>query len=332
MPIGHAVRSLRTPIANCVRLASQHAPTSSKPIFFDMVHSNNAARVRLWMQLKKPGGMEDLIETRMVTYPDLQTAAFAAVNPLKKVPALIRSDGTTVFESQVILNYLEDKYKVDGVPLEPPTPEGRQAMHLLNRIHDLYIASPNTTAPGFSHSQGAMYLSTGWHGPARGMCLATRAAKIGEIWRQLNWLEAEVAKQQAAGGGGPYMLGQQLTLADLTWFPTCVFMEYLLPKFFGCARRPSARARWLTGPDWRQLALFSFDEPLLALIGCDAWRRSASELMWSPTSGAARCWPSRPLAPPRTQRHCATAPLRHCATAPLRHCATAPLRHCATAR
>ena len=29
-------------------------------------------------------------------------------------------------------------------------------MGLLNRIHDLYIASPNCTAPGFSHSQASL--------------------------------------------------------------------------------------------------------------------------------------------------------------------------------
>ena len=80
-------------------------------------------------------------------------------------------------------------------------------MNLFNRIHDLYIASPNTTAPGFSHSQGAMYLSRSWHGPARGMDLPTRAAKLGEIWRQLNWLEAELhdtrarQREQAEGVG-----------------------------------------------------------------------------------------------------------------------------------
>lgn len=224
---------------------------SSKPMFFDMLHSNNAARVRLWMQLKKPGGMADLINVKTVTYPELQSPEFAAINPLKKVPGLVRSDGTTVFESNVILNYLEDKYGEVGPPLTPPTPEGRQEVELLCRIHDLYIASPNTTAPGFSHSQGAMYLSTGWHGPVRGMDLKTRAAKLGEIWRQLHWLEA-----QAGAKGGPHLAGEQLTLADLTWFPTCVFMEFMLPRFFGwpqlfdptvclCvpATRPHARRR-----------------------------------------------------------------------------------------
>jgi len=202
----------------------------TKPVFFDMVHSNNAARVRLWMALKKPGGMADAIDVKMVTYPELQTASFATVNPLRKVPGLLRADGTTVFESSVILNYLEDKYSDTGPAFTPPTPEGRQEMELLCRVHDLYIASPNTTAAGFSHSQGAMYLSAGWHGAARGMDLKTRSLKLGEIWRQLSWLEAVVA---AKAHRGPHLLGELRTLADLTWFPTCVFMEFMLPRFFG---------------------------------------------------------------------------------------------------
>ena len=126
----------------------------SKPIFYDMQHSNNAARIRLWRSLKT--GMDDAIERRVVAYPDLKSPEFAAINPLKKVPGLVRADGTTVFESNVILGYLEDKYRDAGPPLTPLTPEGRQEVELLCRIHDLYIASPNCCAPGFSHCQGAM--------------------------------------------------------------------------------------------------------------------------------------------------------------------------------
>jgi hypothetical protein len=180
---------------------------AGKPVFYDMLHSNNAARVRLWMKLKRPTGMADAIDTCIVTYPELQSAEFAKVNPLKKVPALVRADGVTVFESNVILSFLEDKYAGAGAPMTPPTAEGRQSVELLCRIHDLYIASPNCTQPGFSHSQGGeraflmanmhrlppcpytvyirgvscregrvyvigtlaigMYLSNGWHGPAR---------------------------------------------------------------------------------------------------------------------------------------------------------------------
>ena len=204
----------------------------SHPVFFDMKHSNNAARIRLWRALKE--GMTDEIERRVVSYPDLKSSEFAAINPLKKVPAFIRKDGSTVFESHVILGYLEDKYDQAQPSFTPATPEGRQLMQLFIRIHDLYIASPNCCASGFSHCQGAMYLSYGWHGAARGMDLPTREAKIGEIWRQLNWLEAQVASIHAEAGGS-YLLGQQLTLADFTWFPTCVFMEFLLPRVFGWA-------------------------------------------------------------------------------------------------
>jgi len=192
----------------------------SKPIFFDMKHSNNAARIRLWLALTKCNE----VEHRFVKYQDLQTAAFAEVNPLKKVPALIRSDKATVFESNVILNYIEDKY--GPTDLKPTTAEDRQVMDLMCRIHDLYIASPNCTAPGFSHSQGSMYLSYGWHGPVRGMDPKTRAAKVAEIWKQLSWLEASA--------GSPFLVPNydKPTFADITWFPTCVFMEYMLPRVF----------------------------------------------------------------------------------------------------
>mmetsp|Transcript_55367 Transcript_55367/g.177598 ORF Transcript_55367/g.177598 Transcript_55367/m.177598 type:complete len:579 (+) Transcript_55367:50-1786(+) len=195
---------------------------SQEPVFFDMIHSNNAARIRLWLKLKS--GMVDKVNVRMLTYPDLQSPDFAAVNPLKKVPGLIRSDGQCVFESAVILSYLEDKYSCESPAFRPSTPEGRQAMDLMIRIHDLYIASPNCTAPGFSHSQGAMYLSRGWHGPARGMDVEARAAKLTEIWKQLVWLEAAIV--------GPHLVGSELSLADFTWFPTCVFMEFMLPRVF----------------------------------------------------------------------------------------------------
>ncbi|KAL1520033.1 hypothetical protein AB1Y20_023511 [Prymnesium parvum] len=220
------------PASTLPRLARSSATRPAKPVFFDMKHSNNAARVRLWLALTRC----DEVEHRFVQYRELQTPAFIAVNPLKKVPALIRADGEAVFESSVILNYLEDKYNCledkEGEPharshFRPATPEARQLAELMCRLHDLYIASPNCTAPGFSHSQGAMYLSTRWHGRARGMDPATRAAKLAEIWQQLCWLESHA--------GSPFLVGgaSHLTFADLTWFPTAVFMEFMLPSVFG---------------------------------------------------------------------------------------------------
>lgn len=199
---------------------------SRKPIFFDMAHSNNAARIRIWLQHK---GLQDQIETRTVTYPDLSSESFVAVNPMKKVPAFIQADGSCIFESFVILEYLESKYSDTGPVFRPSNHEEAAHMNLLIRMHDLYIASPNCTQPGFSHTQGAMYLApyeTKHCAAARAMDRPTRAAKIAELWKQMKFLEDTSLCS-------PHLCGEQLTLADFTWFPTCVFIEYMLPRVFG---------------------------------------------------------------------------------------------------
>merc|ERR1711920_558488 len=172
-----------------------------KPILFDMVHSNNAARIRLWHRLKE---IDHLIEHRFIGYADLKSADFAAINPLKKVPALINENGDCVFESKVILDYLEDKYEGQGKvkTFKPGNPEDNAYVELLVRIHDIYLSSPNCTQPGFSHTQGSMYLSpyeTKWCAAVRCMDNPTRAAKLADLWVQLNWLERHCV--------GPYLAG-----------------------------------------------------------------------------------------------------------------------------
>jgi len=32
---------------------------------------------------------------------------------------------------------------------------------------------------------------------------------------------------------GPFLAGQDVTLADVTWYPTCLLLEYFLPTVFG---------------------------------------------------------------------------------------------------
>jgi len=135
-------------------------------------------------------------------------------------------------------------------------------MELIIRCHDLYIASPNCTAPGFSHSQGAMYLSKGWHGPDRAMDLQPRAMKLAEIWKQLTWLEENMTT--------PYLSDEKITLADFTWFPTAIFMEFMLPRVFGwpdifdVAASPFPKlATWFTK--------LKKEEPAFAAVHDDIW-------------------------------------------------------------
>eukprot|EP00793_Prasinoderma_coloniale_P004948 PRCOL_00000709-RA len=215
------------------------------PHFFDMKHSNNAARVRLW--LSKKGLPEGAVQTTMVKYDDLQTEEFGRINPLRKVPALLDAYGGPLIESAVILDYLEDKFAGQGAAesFTPGAAEERALVRLLIRIHDTYIASPNSTQPGFSHTQGAMYLApyeTPFCPPWRAMDRATRAAKLREIWKQLQWLEEQVR--------GPYLAGAALTLADFTWYPTAVFMYFMLPRVFDWPRVFEEREHFPKLAEW----------------------------------------------------------------------------------
>merc|ERR1719343_4898 len=93
------------------------------------------------------------------------------------------------------------------------------------------------------------------------MDLQTRAHKIAEIWKQLTWVNDNIV--------GPYLVGDQLTLADMTWFPTTIFMEFMLPRVFGWpdlfreTEGPfPAIAKW-----WTKIS----QEPAFAKVRQDIW-------------------------------------------------------------
>lgn len=76
-----------------------------------------------------------------------------------------------------------------------------------------------------------MYLApyeTKWCAAVRCMDRPTRAAKIVEIHKQLTWLNATLAESGSVDG----MVQGELSLADFTWFPTIIFMEFMLPRVF----------------------------------------------------------------------------------------------------
>lgn len=67
--------------------------------------------------------------------PDLHTPQFRAINPIGKIPVLI--DGPLVLpESDVILNYLEERYPQPS--LLPGSPADRSNARLLVRLIDTY--------------------------------------------------------------------------------------------------------------------------------------------------------------------------------------------------
>ncbi|CAK0801312.1 unnamed protein product [Prorocentrum cordatum] len=134
-----------------------------------------------------------------------------------------------------ILGYLIDKFVAVGPSVGATSPEGRALAALITQVHDVYIASPNSSDPAVTANQGCMY---------KGVDLIdapSRAGKVAEIYKQLDVLESLIK--------GPYAAGETLTEADFALWPTLAcFLRIMMPKVFGWSdvmddvARPKLRA------------------------------------------------------------------------------------------
>ena len=96
---------------------------------YDSKSSPYCGRVRLAIYAKDLHGIEIL--------PRPPADAFRAINPFGKVPCLVMDDGFVVPESQIIVEYLEDRFPTPS--LRPLTPEARATMRLIARGCDVYL-------------------------------------------------------------------------------------------------------------------------------------------------------------------------------------------------
>ena len=151
---------------------------------------------------------------------ELASAEYLAINPLGKIPAL-EADGTIIPESEVINEYLEDRFP--NPPLLPKDAVGRARVRVLTRHHDLYLEPP----------MRALFFQ---------MDPKTRNAEIVAqsivgTQKALDYLESRI--------GFPWAAGDQFTLADCALAPSIWYMARVLPAF-GVAdplgSRPKIRA------------------------------------------------------------------------------------------
>jgi len=126
------------------------------------------------------------------------------INPLGKVPSIRdTSDGTVVYESEIVNEYLEQKYGGDRRPLMPADAASSAAVrlwnhHLNNKLapaHFTYLMNKNESAD-----------------------ITMREA----LEDALQYYESHIV--------GPYLIGNQFTLADVSALP---FFERLI---FSCRR------------------------------------------------------------------------------------------------
>ncbi len=133
---------------------------------------------------------------------------YLRINPIGKVPTLM-DGGVTLPESEVICEYLEEKYPQN--PLLPADLGARGKARLINRVGDIYIVVPMFTLfPQLNPKTRNEELSaTAIDGTRNGLALLE------------GFMEGEA-----------YAVGDGLTLADCGIPPILFFVHYIL-SFFG---------------------------------------------------------------------------------------------------
>ena len=152
------------------------------------------------------------------------SADYKKINPLGKIPAL-DIGGQLIAESEVINEYLEDKYPEN--PLLPKDAEGRARVRGVTRFHDLYLEPPlRAVFPKlFGQPLDDKFIQE----------------KMTEVQTRLDQLET------ALPASGQWAAGDSFTLADAALAPTIFFMVNFLPAFGTKAPtegRPKLAAWW----------------------------------------------------------------------------------------
>ncbi|KAF8069416.1 GST3 [Scenedesmus sp. PABB004] len=202
------------------RAAAGAAFSVDKPTLIDVPVSNHGARVRHIIYAKGLEGEIDIASPAALG--GLGSAEYQAANPQGKMPVLLLPGGGVLPESEVIAQYLIDRWAGTGPAMTAATPELRAVAALAARLHDQYITP----------IQACMY---------RKQEPVERAALLAALVKQLDVLEGLCV-------GPNYIAGDAITAGDSALFPTFVFCTYILPRYFGWpdvfAGRPKLAAWW----------------------------------------------------------------------------------------
>jgi glutathione S-transferase len=137
-------------------------------------------------------------------------------NPLGKIPVLFTEDGNTVFDSKVIVEYLEATHPAR--PLFPAHPLERVAAKQIEALADgvcdavVLVVLERARSPSLQ--------STGW------------------VARQLAKIEAGVAEAARALGGREWFIGDRYGVADIAAGCMLGYLDLRLPKFDWRAAQP----------------------------------------------------------------------------------------------
>ena len=149
--------------------------------------------------------------------------AVRKINPLGKVPALVLEDGETLFDSQIIIDYLDEQ----AGPERALTPAGGKA-----RRQCLTCVA---VALGLAEKVVGLNFETRQR-PAGTIDGGVVARLESQVISALGWLENRI------GANGPWLCGQVLTQADVTVVSALTHLINRRPELFPGGGSPALAA------------------------------------------------------------------------------------------
>ena len=210
---GAARRGCRTSLAarprsEPSRRLSRPVKATSSDVLYDIPVSNNGARCRIAIYAKS---LENAVEIKSPSeLGGLKSDEYLALNPYGKMPMLTTGEGETIYESEVILGYLLDKYSSSGPSLRLGTPLERARSALATKVHDTYLQ------------------------PVQG-CMYRKANSAQERADQIKIIDEAMHVLETLCSPAPFFCGSDSSSPDCALFPTFVFCEFMLEDQFGWA-------------------------------------------------------------------------------------------------
>lgn len=157
---------------------------------------------------------------------------YLAVNPEGQVPALMH-DGVIITHTSVINEYLEDAFP-DTPPLRPEEPLVAARMRQWNKYIDDYVMQA-VSIHGWQNGAGKIargYSDEAFEAlmariPLKQQQVKWRTARAGFPQEKLDECSQTIAEAvakveaQLAESGGPWLLGEMFTLADINFYAYC---------------------------------------------------------------------------------------------------------------
>jgi glutathione S-transferase len=213
---------------------------------------------------------------------DQQQPDYLKLNPKGVVPTLV-DDDTVVVESVVINEYIDDAFTKR--PLKPNDPAGRAKMRWWTKqIDDGIFGATGTVSMSiaFHHQYSPEVLDelTRQRGPAyrARFALLQKGADNPNFPDAIKRLYKMVTDMNTALERGPWLLGEQLTLADIAYAPYITRLDHL--KFLGLLDKNPRTTDWYermrARESYRTALAAQFNQKYLPLMdekGRAAWPR-----------------------------------------------------------